>query len=76
MLNGDIVNDTFLETWAEGLPGQIYLILFMILFYTAVQNVFVTIIMEGYEESIKEREQKKMIENKEAQERENFEKNL
>lgn len=48
----------------------------MILFYTAVQNVFVTIIMEGYEESIKEREQKKMIENKEAQERENFEKNL
>lgn len=55
LLNGDIVNDTFLETWAEGLPGQIYLILFMILFYTAVQNVFVTIIMEGYEESIKER---------------------
>lgn len=48
----------------------------MILFYTAVQNVFVTIIMEGYEESIKEREQKKMIERKEAQERENFEKNL
>jgi hypothetical protein len=44
----------------------------MILFYTAVQNVFVTIIMEGYEESIKEREQKKMIETKEAQERENF----
>jgi len=27
----------------------------MILFYTAVQNVFITIIMEGYEESIKER---------------------
>lgn len=61
LLNGDIVNDTFLETWAEGLVGQIYLIIFMILFYTAVQNVFVTIIMEGYEESIKEREYKKMI---------------
>jgi hypothetical protein len=55
LLNGDIVNDTFLETWAEGLPGQLYLIIFMILFYTAVQNVFVTIIMEGYEESIKEK---------------------
>lgn len=53
LLNGDIVNDTFLETWAEGIIGQIYLIIFMILFYTAVQNVFVTIIMEGYEESIK-----------------------
>lgn len=76
LLNGDIVNDTFLETWAEGLPGQLYLILFMILFYTAVQNVFVTIIMEGYEESIKEREQKKLLERKEAEERENFERHL
>ena len=48
----------------------------MILFYTAVQNVFVTIIMEGYEESIKEREQKRLLERREAEERENFEKNL
>lgn len=48
----------------------------MILFYTAVQNVFVTIIMEGYEESIKEREHKQMLETKEAEERENFEINL
>jgi 3-hydroxy-3-methylglutaryl CoA synthase len=48
----------------------------MILFYTAVQNVFVTIIMEGYEESIKEREQKKLIDKREAQDRENFERNL
>lgn len=48
----------------------------MILFYTAVQNVFVTIIMEGYEESIKEREHKQMLETKEAEERENFENNL
>lgn len=41
----------------------------MILFYTAVQNVFVTIIMEGYEESIKEREYKKMIEEREEKEK-------
>ena len=34
----------------------------MILFYTAVQNVLVTIIMEGYEESIKETEYKKKLE--------------
>ena len=49
IVNGDIVNDTFLETWAEGLSGQLFLIIFILLFYTAVQNIFVTIIMEGYE---------------------------
>lgn len=76
LLNGDIVNDTFLETWAEGIVGQIYLICFMILFYTAVQNVFVTIIMEGYEESIKQKEYKKMIEEKQEKEKANLYQNL
>jgi hypothetical protein len=32
--------------------------------------------MEGYEESIKEREHKKMLEEKEAEEKAKFEKNL
>lgn len=48
----------------------------MILFYTAVQNVFVTIIMEGYEESIKEKEYKKLIEEKEEKEKANLYENL
>ena len=48
----------------------------MILFYTAVQNVFVTIIMEGYEESIKEKEYKKMIEEREEREKANLYENL
>ena len=76
LLNGDIVNDVFLETWAEGLAGQFYLIIFMILFYTAVQNVFITIIMEGYEESIKERDHKKRLEEKEKKDQQEFQENL
>ncbi len=71
--NGDIVNDTFLETWSEGFIGQVYLIVFMILFYTAVQNVFITIIMEGYENSIKQKEYRLALEDREEVERSKIE---
>ena len=48
---GDIVNSTFQETYYDGVLGQIFLITYMLLFYTAVQNVFITIVMEGYEKT-------------------------
>ena len=46
---GDSVHETFLNTWDEGDFKQFYLILYMICFYTAAQNIFVAIIMEAYE---------------------------
>ena len=48
---GDIVNSTFQETYYDGVLGQVFLITYMLLFYTAVQNVFITIVMEGYEKT-------------------------
>ncbi|KAL4456091.1 hypothetical protein ABPG74_014052 [Tetrahymena malaccensis] len=65
--NGDIVNETFMDTWAEGILGQIYLIVFMILFFTAVQNVFITIIMEGYDDSKRDKSNEVKESEEEAQ---------
>jgi Polycystin cation channel len=56
--NGDIVSDTFGDTWTVGILGQVFLVIFMILFFTAVQNVFITIIMEGFESNRKDKQEK------------------
>lgn len=55
---GDVVNETFQNTKESGILGEIFLITFMLLFYTAVQNVFITIIMDGYEKSKREKKGK------------------
>lgn len=59
---GDIVNETFQNTKISGVLGELFLITFMLLFYTAVQNVFITIIMDGYEKSRREKKGKKVYE--------------
>jgi len=56
---GDIVNETFQNTKISGVLGELFLMTFMLLFYTAVQNVFITIIMDGYEKSRREKKGKK-----------------
>lgn len=56
---GDIVNETFQNTKIGGVLGELFLMTFMLLFYTAVQNVFITIIMDGYEKSRREKKGKK-----------------
>jgi len=45
---GDIVHEIFLNTWGEGLKSMVFLMLFIIMYYTAFANIFVAIIMEGY----------------------------
>ena len=49
MCGGDIVHETFLDTWDEGIVCTIFFISFMVLFYTAFINIFVAVIMEGYD---------------------------
>lgn len=56
---GDIVNETFQNTKIGGVLGELFLMTFMLLFYTAVQNVFITIIMDGYEKSKQEKKKGK-----------------
>ncbi|CAK84973.1 unnamed protein product (macronuclear) [Paramecium tetraurelia] len=48
--NGDILLESFNLVKPIGIIGQIYLIVFMIVFFTAVQSVLIAIIMEGYDE--------------------------
>jgi mucolipin 2 len=49
LANGDAVHDAFEETWENGLFGWIFLVIFMLVFFTAVQNIFIAIMMEGYD---------------------------
>ncbi|KAM3147261.1 hypothetical protein pb186bvf_000512 [Paramecium bursaria] len=61
LANGDIMLETFDTTRSRGILGQIFITIFMVLFFTAVQSVLVTIIMEGYEKNrseIKEKQKK------------------
>ena len=53
------MNETFQNTKIGGVLGELFLMTFMLLFYTAVQNVFITIIMDGYEKSRREKKGKK-----------------
>ena len=60
---GDIVNQTFLNTVAEGIIGEMFLIIFMIFFYTSVQNVYVSLMINGYAKA------RKLIKKKKEEER-------
>ena len=49
MACGYIVYDAFDETWDEGLVRQLFFFFFLLTFYTSMQEIFVSIIMEGYD---------------------------
>lgn len=46
---GDVVLDVFKKIQSEGLISKFFLVTFMMLFFTSIQNVLILIIMEGYE---------------------------
>lgn len=56
---GDIVHETFLDTWSEGAISMIFFIIYIVMFYTAFTNIFVAMIMEGYTKA----EMRKKIDN-------------
>ena len=49
MAGGDIVHETYLETWDEGIISTLFLTIYMILFFTAIMNILVAVMMEGYD---------------------------
>jgi len=49
MACGCIVHDVFHETYDAGIMRQIFLFFYFFAFYTSIQNIFVSIIMEGYD---------------------------
>jgi len=48
MACGDIVHETFLATWGEGMKSMVFLMVYIIMYFTAFANIFVAIIMEGH----------------------------
>lgn len=48
---GDNIHDTFLSVWDQGMLKQIFLIIFMLCFFTAASNIFYALIQEGYDKS-------------------------
>lgn len=48
---GDTVHDTFLAVWDEGIAKQIFLLLYMVLFFTAASNILFALIQDGYDKS-------------------------
>ncbi|EGR27311.1 hypothetical protein IMG5_198190 [Ichthyophthirius multifiliis] len=59
LCNGDSVNDIFLATSYDGFLSQTFIIVFMIFFFTAVQNIFIIIVMDGYESYKNEKQKNK-----------------
>jgi hypothetical protein len=51
MFCGDIVYESLEDTKNTGIFRQLILIVYLLIFYTAGQNIFVAIIMEGYDRS-------------------------
>jgi len=49
MATGEVVFDIFEETDDAGLMRQVFLYLYFLVFFTSIQNIFVSIIMEGYD---------------------------
>ena len=49
MAGGDIVHQTYLDTWDEGIISSLFFTLYMITFFTAFMNIFVAVIMDGYD---------------------------
>ena len=48
IMAGDIVDESYTDTSAEGILSTIYLTVWIILFMSAVHNVFISIISEGF----------------------------
>ena len=46
---GDTVHDTYLAVFDEGLVKQLFLTIYMVLFFTAASNIFYAIMQEGYD---------------------------
>lgn len=51
LAGGDDVHNTFRSVRDEGGLKQVYLFCYMIIFFTALSNIFVAVIMDGYEMS-------------------------
>lgn len=45
---GDIIDESYTDTAAEGVLSVAYLTIWIILFMAAVHNVFISIISEGF----------------------------
>lgn len=56
MAGGDIVHETYLETWDEGIISTLFLTIYMILFFTAIMNILVAVMMEGYDRGVARKE--------------------
>jgi hypothetical protein len=54
MSNGDTVHATFLQVWGEGIAKQFFLIIFMVMFFTAFTNIFYAIMQDGYDKGLGE----------------------
>jgi len=52
MAGGDIVHETYLETWDEGIVSTLFFTIYMILFFTAIMNILVAVMMEGYDRGV------------------------
>jgi hypothetical protein len=48
IMAGDIIDETYTDTNAEGVLSTIYMTVWLILFMSAVHNVFISIISEGF----------------------------
>jgi Polycystin cation channel len=63
MMLGDSVRDFFTATQRQGVIGHLVLMVYMIIFFTAVQNIFIAIVMESYDQvqaiKLKKSERKK-----------------
>lgn len=49
MAGGDIVHQTYLDTWDEGVISSLFFTVYMVTFFTAFMNIFVAVIMDGYD---------------------------
>lgn len=46
---GDIVHQTFMSTFDEGIFKSIWIFVYILLFYTAAANLLFAIMLEGYD---------------------------
>jgi hypothetical protein len=61
---GDGIHDILLGVWDHGFLKQIFLVIFMICFFTAASNIFFSLIQEGYDKSRLRRQLKISLEEK------------
>ena len=61
---GDDINTTFQNVHHTGLFGEIFLFTFLFLFFMVIQNIFITITIEGYERSKSMLKKEKLLKRK------------